>query len=99
MIELTRVAWRIGGAEQALERALDRLDVLPLTEQRLRAAADLPPSGLRTLDAIHLASALSISEVTNQFACYDDRLATAASAAGLDVVRPGHATGEDRYPF
>ena len=89
VIELTRVARRIGGTEQALERVLDRLDVLPLTEPRLATAAELSPIGLRTLDAIHVASALSIVELTRQFACYDDRLATAASATGLEVVSPG----------
>jgi len=43
---------------------------------------------LRSLDAAHLATALSL-EVDLDFVTYDDRLAAAARAAGLRVVQPG----------
>jgi predicted nucleic acid-binding protein len=44
---------------------------------------------LRTLDAIHVATALSLGADVSQLATYDDRLAQAAVEAGIDVIAPG----------
>jgi hypothetical protein len=44
---------------------------------------------LRSLDAIHLASALSIGDVPEAFITYDDRLAAAARKLKLHVLQPG----------
>jgi len=44
---------------------------------------------LRSLDALHLASALSIAADLTAFIAYDRLLATAAEAAGLPTVQPG----------
>jgi predicted nucleic acid-binding protein len=43
---------------------------------------------LRTLDAIHLATALSVAHDLDGFVSYDARLTEAASSAGLDVLSP-----------
>jgi uncharacterized protein len=51
-------------------------------------AASLAPAGLRTLDAIHLATALEIGPELEAFVTYDERLAAAAHEAGLPVVQP-----------
>jgi len=53
----------------------------------LHAAAGLHPPGLRSLDAIHLATAPSIRDRLGVVFCYDERLADAATAAGLVVAR------------
>jgi predicted nucleic acid-binding protein len=45
------------------------------------------PAALRTLDAIHLATALELGPI-DAFVTYDDRLAEAARGIGLPVVRP-----------
>jgi predicted nucleic acid-binding protein len=50
-------------------------------------AAALQPSRLRTLDAIHLATALALYHV-DAFVTYDDRLADAARSIGLPVASP-----------
>ena len=42
----------------------------------------------RTLDAIHLATAIALGPELDAFVTYDDRLADAARAVGLPVVRP-----------
>jgi uncharacterized protein len=55
----------------------------------LRGAADLSPAGLRTLDAIHVATALSLGEDVTTLVTYDGRLAEAATVAGIPVVAPG----------
>jgi uncharacterized protein len=52
-------------------------------------AARLRPSSLRSLDAIHLASALQFVEEVQAFVTYDKRLSDAAVAAGLPVASPG----------
>ena len=54
-----------------------------------RRAARLQPAGLRALDAIHLATALSHGDGDVQMITYDERLAAAARAHGLRVVQPG----------
>lgn len=54
---------------------------------RDRAVAAVP-SGLRSMDAIHLATAMEIGGDLD-FITYDDRLADAARAEGLRVLQPG----------
>lgn len=71
--ELRRVALRAGG-ESAITLAEDliaKLTTIPLTPATLRQAGVLPPPHLRSLDAIHLAAALSLDPVVAEFACYD----------------------------
>lgn len=43
---------------------------------------------MRSLDAIHLASALSLGDSLALFVTYDDRLADAARANGISVAAP-----------
>jgi predicted nucleic acid-binding protein len=52
------------------------------------AAAKLEPPSLRTLDAIQLASALSLGDDLGAFVAYDRRLAQAAEVAGIGVLAP-----------
>ena len=67
---------------------LGRLDLVDLDRALLRQAGALPPPLLRSLDAVHLASALRIREVVDVFVAYDARLLEAARSAGLDVASP-----------
>ena len=53
-------------------------------------AASLLPAALRSLDAIHLATAITAGP-SAAFVTYDDRLAAAARANGLKVESPGAA--------
>jgi len=69
--------------------ALDGIVLHKVTPDVLRLAARLAPPGMRTLDAIHLASALSPASGDVQMVTYDARLAEAARAHGLRVVQPG----------
>ena len=59
--------------------------ILPI----LHLAGTIGPPRLRSLDAIHLASALSIGDDPEAFVTYDERLAEAAREAGLNVLMPG----------
>lgn len=88
--ELRRLALRAVGvrALPLAERLLARVSSVALTTALLRQAGALLPPELRTLDAIHLATALSLGPLLDEFLCYDARLASAASAAGFSVVAP-----------
>lgn len=69
--------------------AMDGIVLHRVTPDVLRLAARLQPTGMRTLDAIHLASALTPGSGDTQMITYDARLAEAARAHGLRVVQPG----------
>jgi predicted nucleic acid-binding protein len=86
--EVVRAVRRSGGAIPRARRVLDGIALAPIDEGILRGAAELAPR-LRTLDAIHLGTALSLREEIASFVTYDDRLAAATAAAGLAVSAPG----------
>lgn len=91
VVELVRVARReIGerGAREASE-IVAGLTVIPLTTEVADIARRIDPPGLRALDAIHLASAVTGPVAVDAFYCYDRRLCEAAAAAGLRVESPG----------
>ncbi len=48
-----------------------------------------PDRGLRSLDAIHLATARILAPELEALVTYDDRLGKAATDAGLAMVSPG----------
>jgi len=72
---------------------LRELSYVVVDEDLLEEAGRLQPPTLRSLDALHLASALSVRGDLSAFVAYDRRLREAATAAGLVVRTPGAATG------
>lgn len=89
-VETVRACRRLGGDQlvDAAKNGLTGVALIPIDEQVVNAAQRLDPPLLRTLDAIHLATALSIAADIEAMFCYDVRLAEAASAAGLTVLSP-----------
>jgi predicted nucleic acid-binding protein len=87
--EVVRAVRRVGGDKARAEAVVGGVALVPVDDGIVRAAADLSPPSLRSLDAIHLATALSLADDLGQLVTYDARLADAASSAGLDVVAPG----------
>jgi uncharacterized protein len=71
---------------QQVEEVLESFVLLDVTAAILKRAAMLDPPELRTLDAIHLATALSLGLAELDFLTYDARLATAARSHGLSVI-------------
>jgi uncharacterized protein len=91
-IECRRIVLRAGNPPAVaakLGQELARVTTIRLDEAVQKLAAMIGPSRLRSLDAIHLASALSIGDYPGAFITYDERLADAARAAGLNVLTPG----------
>jgi uncharacterized protein len=68
--------------------AVGRLLLVEMTDQLLAAAGMLDPANLRTLDAIHLASAQILAPRLHTVVTYDERMAVAATALGLAVEMP-----------
>jgi predicted nucleic acid-binding protein len=86
IVELRRVGRRVGAADRA-DALAATLVVVELDEIVEREALDVD-ARLRTSDAIHLATAILMGDELTAFVCYDERLATAASASRLSVVAP-----------
>ena len=88
-VEVLRAARRIGGPVLAEARAVvGDLDLVPLDRAVQDVACELGEPMLRTLDALHVASALLLGDELTVFIAYDRRLAGGARSAGLDVVTP-----------
>jgi uncharacterized protein len=67
---------------------LTRIDQVDVTRAVLEAASRLPDPSLRSLDAIHLATALQLDRDLEALVTYDSRLAAAAERQGLPAVTP-----------
>ena len=88
-LEVERAARRVsGGTIRTARTVLSRIDLVELDEPVVRAAATLEPLGLRTLDAIHLATAISLGRDLGAMCAYDARLVSAAAAKTIEVLAP-----------
>ena len=68
---------------------IGKLDLRALDRELLERAGRVEPAALRTLDAIHLATALSFPRAPASFVSYDRRQLDAARRAGLFTTSPG----------
>lgn len=87
--EVIRAVRRARGPVARASAVLEGIAFVPIDEGILQAAADLEPVGLRTLDAIHIATALSLGDDIAKLVAYDRHVAEAAAAAGIPVLAPG----------
>ncbi len=88
-VEAVRACRRLGEAvADSAEASLSDIALVPMDDAVLTIARRLDPSELRSLDAIHLATALSIGADLGALFSYDDRLTAAGIAAGLRVLAP-----------
>lgn len=63
-------------------------DYVRIDDDIVDAAANEPERALRSLDAIHLATAQALGSDVAALVTYDERLAQAARGAGIRVVSP-----------
>lgn len=88
--EVMRAVAGRGDAAIARARALlGTIDLIAVDDVVLDAAALMRPPALRTLDALHLASAMALGDDLAAFVAYDRRLLEAATDAGLTTASPG----------
>ena len=88
-VEGLRAARRMSSAVYDNARTLlGGMELIEIDADIRRTAVALGDPGVRSLDAIHLATALSLGERCGAFFAYDDRLIAAARAHGLTVTVP-----------
>jgi predicted nucleic acid-binding protein len=73
---------------EGARRQLANIDLVRLDDDLLERATDIEPATVRSLDAIHLATALSIGSDLAAVVTYDARMSAAAQALGLPVIAP-----------
>ncbi|HZU57571.1 MAG TPA: type II toxin-antitoxin system VapC family toxin [Actinocrinis sp.] len=87
--ELIRAVNRVDpGLSARAVSLLQRIMTVPMATDIVLSSATVGNPLLRTLDAIHLATALTIAEEVSSFITYDKRLAEAAATAGLNIEAP-----------
>jgi predicted nucleic acid-binding protein len=88
-VEVGRAARRVDAV--TVRRAAEvvaEIDVIRISERVLARAERLRPDSLRSLDAIHVATALEVGSDLDELVTYDARLRGAAETAGLRVAVP-----------
>jgi hypothetical protein len=81
----------LGEGDEGVTRGravLASLDLIRVNDRVLDDAARLLPSEVRSLDAIHLATAQQLSSDLDQIVSYDDRMLRAANWLGMRTARP-----------
>jgi predicted nucleic acid-binding protein len=87
--EITRALLPLGpDAVRRGHEVLARVDLVRVNDRVLNAAGSILPAELRSLDAIHLATAQQLGADLARIVTYDDRMTAAAEALGLNVVAP-----------
>ena len=71
-----------------VREGLRRVDLIGMDDRILDAAGTLAPQVLRTLDAIHLATALAVGDDLEAIVTYDERMIEAARLLGLPMATP-----------
>lgn len=87
--EVVRAVRRARGDADRAEAVIAGVALVPIDDAILQEAAVLRPTTLRTLDAIHLATAISLGGDLDRVIAYDVRLIEAAVGVGLTVMSPG----------
>lgn len=88
--ELLRAARKLTPAHvQVAREVLASMQLMRMGEHVFEQAGPLDPPSLRSLDAIHLASALDLGHDLEGIVTYDTRLAEAAALNAVAVLSPG----------
>lgn len=87
--ESVRAVRHLGSdALAAMRDGLRRIDLIGIDDRILDTAGGLEPTVMRTLDAIHLATALSMGDDLIAIVTYDERMIEAARRLGLAIESP-----------
>jgi len=87
--EVLRAVLPIGAAaHRRATQVLGRLELIRLSNRVLDAAGDLEPAEMRSLDAVHLATATLLGTTLHRLITYDRRMAEAAGGLDVEVIAP-----------
>ena len=70
------------------QAVLQRIDLVRVNDRILNAAGVLRPDDLRSLDAIHLATAHELGDELRALVTHDDRMVAAAKQLGYRIAQP-----------
>lgn len=87
-IETVRTLDRVGSYPTAMQDLLAGFTEILVTDEIRDGAASLP-GGVRTLDAVHIASAQAIGDALAFLVSYDKRMLDVAHSAGIPIAAPG----------
>ena len=89
-VEAVCTARRLGGQDvlQRASAALERISLIPLTPEIIELATEAHTPPLRAVDAIHLATALTMRDDLGAVFVYDSDLHAAAGAHNLNPIAP-----------
>lgn len=87
--EVQRAVLPLGptGLQRAVQ-VLDRLELIRINDRVLNTAGVLEPLTLRSLDAIHLATATLLGDTLHRLVTYDERMSDAAAQLEIEVLAP-----------
>lgn len=89
VVEVRRAVAPYGPASDSQAReVLARVDLVRIGDEVLDSASSMYPHALRSLDAIHLATAGLFGDTLGGVVTYDNRMASVAQDRGFAVVRP-----------
>lgn len=89
-VEVVRAVRRAAPALVPLaQQVVSYVTVVEVSEAIRERASLLEPVTLRSLDALHLSTALELGDDLDAVVTYDTRMTDAASSVGLQVVAPG----------
>jgi predicted nucleic acid-binding protein len=91
LAEVLRAVARVDGDIDVALAHVDALHQIVVDRDLLIAASRLQPSGMRTLDAIHLSAAAALGEELIGIVTYDDRMTAAASQLDVRTLAPGRS--------
>jgi predicted nucleic acid-binding protein len=89
-VEAMCTARRLGGEDvlQRAEAALELINLIPISPEIIELATGAHAPPLRAMDAIHLATALTLREDIGAFFVYDNDLHAAALVHQLNALAP-----------
>jgi predicted nucleic acid-binding protein len=87
-VETVRTLDRVGNYPTAMQDLLADFTEILVTDEIRDEAANLPGT-VRTLDAIHIASARAIGHALAFLISYDKRMLDVAHSAGIPIAAPG----------
>ena len=90
-VEVRKTAVRLAPTKVLeVNRELEKINFLPISEAILLAAENFSPDiTLRTLDAIHVATVMSLEGSIEGLITYDKQMVTNAQLLGIKVISPG----------
>jgi predicted nucleic acid-binding protein len=87
-IETVRTMDRVGSYPTLMPDLVRDFTEILVTEG-IRDRAAVLPTGVRTLDAVHIASAQALGDSLDVLITYDGRMFDVARSVGLSVAAPG----------